>query len=129
MARALRTADKDEKPAPNLKPVLRMPARAGEGQAFEQANTASAAAVEAQRRIGAAACEVTSRLSDLYSAARRQTANSCERLARRCHSVASRTVHHVRRTKEEQPLRLLGMIAGVAFAAGIAVRIWRWNHE
>jgi hypothetical protein len=24
---------------------------------------------------------------------------------------------------------LLGMIAGVVFAAGIAVRIWRWSHE
>jgi hypothetical protein len=24
---------------------------------------------------------------------------------------------------------LLGMIAGVFFAAGIAVRIWRWSHE
>ena len=129
MAQLLRTADTDEKHAPNLEPVLRMPARAVDGQAFEQANTASTAAVEVQRRIGAAACEVTSRLSDLYSAARRQTANSCERLARRCHSVALRTVHHVRRTKEEQPLRLLGIIAGVAFAAGVAVRIWRSSHE
>lgn len=81
MAQLLRTADTDEKHAPNLKPVLRMPARAVEGQAFEQANTASTAAVEVQRRIGAAACEVTSRLSDLYSAARRQTANSCDHSA------------------------------------------------
>ena len=129
-AAPLRTVDTDEKHAPNLKPVLRMSARAVEGQAFEQANTTSAAAVEeVQRRIGAAACEVTSRLSELYSAARRQTANSCDRLARRCHRVASRTVHHVRRTKEEQPLRLLGIIAGVAFAAGVAVRIWRSSHE
>jgi hypothetical protein len=129
MAQPSRTSDID-RPAPYLKPALRMPPRAAEGQDLEQANTASMAAVqEIQRRIGAAAREVTSRFSDLYSAATQQTLNSCARLAGLCHTAASRTMHHVRRTKEEQPLRLLGMIAGVAVAAGIAVRIWRSSHE
>jgi len=33
-----------------------------------------------------------------------------------------------RRLKEENPVALLGGIAGTAFALGIAVRIWRSNR-
>ena len=130
MAQPLRTAKIDDTPDPDPKPVLRMPAPAAERHRFEGVNTASMASAEkVQRNIGAAAREATSRLSSFYSAARRHTVNSCDRLARSCQSAASRTVRQVRRSKEEQPLRLLGMITGVAFAAGIAVRIWRSSHE
>jgi hypothetical protein len=88
-----------------------------------------AIAEKVQRRIGAATRVATSRLSDLYRSGSVHTANSFEQLATTCHSVALRTVRHVRSTKEEHPLRLLGVIAGVAFAAGIAVRIWRSSDE
>jgi hypothetical protein len=87
------------------------------------------AAENAQYNIGAATRVATSRLSDWYRGVRLYIANSYEQLATSCHSVASRSVPHVRRIKEEQPLQLLGVIAGVAFAAGMAVRIWRSNHE
>jgi hypothetical protein len=130
MAQRLRTADIDDKPAQYPKPVLRMPPSATEGHSFEQTNTASiVAAEEVQRTIGAATRIATSRLSDLYRSARAHTANSCEQLATTCQSVASRTLRQVSRTKQEQPLRLFGIMAGVAFAAGIAVRIWRSSHE
>jgi hypothetical protein len=131
MAEGLRTADLDigEKPAQTRKRVLSMPGAAAEGQDFEQANTPFLAAEKVQRKIGAATRVATSRLTDLYRGGRLHTANSYKQLATTCHSIASGTVRHVRSTKEEHPLRLLGMIAGVAFAAGIAVRIWRSSHE
>jgi hypothetical protein len=130
MAQALRRADIYEKPAPHPEPVLRMLAPAAGGQDFEQANTEfRAAAGKVQREIGSAARNLASGLSDLYSAARRHTVNFSDRLAKSCQTLASRTAYRLRRTQEEQPLRLLGMIAGVAVAAGIAVRIWRSSHE
>jgi hypothetical protein len=107
-----------------------MPPAAAEGEHFEQANNAfMAMAKRVQRKMGATTRVATSRLSDLYRSGSVHTANSFEQLATTCHSVASRTVRHVRSTKEEHPLRLLGVIAGVAFVAGIAVRIWRSSHE
>jgi hypothetical protein len=130
MAQRLRTADIDDKPAQYPKPVLRMPPSATEGHSFEQTNTASiVAAEEVQRKIGGDARLAAGRLTDFYRGVRLHTANSYEQLTTTCHSVASRTVRHVRRAKEEQPLRLLGIIAGVGFATGIAVRIWRSSHE
>jgi hypothetical protein len=130
MAKALRTVDVYLKPAQHPEPVLPMPPSADESRDFEQPNTVSVSAPDNVRRhIGTAAHDLAFRLNNFYSAARRHTIDSCDQLARRCQSVASRTAYRVRRTKEEQPLRLLGMMAGVAFAAGIAVRIWRSGHE
>ena len=130
MAQALRTSDIYDKRARNPKPVLRMPPPAAEGRDLEQASTAFMSAAEkVQRNIGAATRVATTRVGDLFRSATLHTANSYAQLATTCHSVTSRTVRQVRRAKEEEPLRLLGMIAGVAFAAGIVVRIWRSSHE
>jgi hypothetical protein len=132
MAEALKTAGIDigEKPAQTAKRVLRMPPGQLKAKDLEQANNAFMAIAEnVQRKIGTATRVATSRLGDLYSSVSVHTANSFEQLATTCHSVASRTVRHVRSTREEHPLRLLGVIAGVAFVAGIAVRIWRSSHE
>jgi hypothetical protein len=64
-----------------------------------------------------------------YRRASRHTVESCEHLARSGEDLASRTAYNLRLAKEERPLQLLAVIAGAAFAAGAAIRIWRSRHE
>jgi hypothetical protein len=46
---------------------------------------------------------------------------ACDRSA----SLFQEVRHHSHRLKQENPVALLGGIAGTAFAVGVAVRIWR----
>jgi len=61
----------------------------------------------------------------LYKGMRTQVAQSYERMATKTKDLARRTQHVARQAKKEHPVQLLGIVAGVAFVAGIAMRIWK----
>ena len=60
-----------------------------------------------------------------YVVARRRASDGYSRLSQRTGELAKQTQAVVRYTRQEHPVRLLGVIAGTAFAAGVAIRIWR----
>jgi hypothetical protein len=132
MAQRLRRTDMPETAARYSASVVRMPSpeQMPQEQDFEQALTARAAAGEKiKRHIRAVSNAVASKMMLAYRSASRHTVESCEHLARSGKDLASRTRYSVRRAKEERPLQLLAVIAGAAFAAGAAIRIWRSRHE
>ena len=61
----------------------------------------------------------------LYKGMRTQVAQGYERMATKTKDLARRTQHIARQAKKEHPVQLLAIVAGVAFVAGIAMRIWR----
>ena len=131
MAEPLRTADLDDRGKPAPRGAVRsMPRPAADSLDFTRpVKEFSVQGGHLPHSTGAQRGALPSRLRHFYSIARRQTADSCDQLARRCQNVAWRTVQRLRRTRQARPLLLLGMIAGVTFAAGIAIRLWGLSHE
>ena len=62
--------------------------------------------------------EIQSRVTDVY-----------DEIASRSRRLAKDTRQGAQSIKEERPFEMLAVIAGVAFAAGAVVRIWRSRRE
>jgi hypothetical protein len=60
-----------------------------------------------------------------YKQVRRQTLHGYSRLLGRAQDLGKRTQNQARQVRQEHPLHLIAIIAGVAFAAGISIRLWR----
>ena len=63
--------------------------------------------------------------SKAYGQARRQAVQGYSRLARKTQDLGRRTQDGARRVRREHPVQLLAIIAGAAFVAGFAIRMWR----
>ena len=62
---------------------------------------------------------------EIYKGTRTHVAQGYSRLATKTKDLARRTQHVARQAKQEHPVQLLAVVAGVAFVAGVALRIWR----
>lgn len=60
-----------------------------------------------------------------YKGTRTQIAQGFSSAATKTKNLARQTQHVARQAKQEHPLQLLAIVAGVAFVAGIAIRIQR----
>lgn len=60
-----------------------------------------------------------------YYRTRRATADNACRAAFRTQHVITRTRDQARDFQRQYPMRVLGILAGIAFLAGIAARVWR----
>jgi ElaB/YqjD/DUF883 family membrane-anchored ribosome-binding protein len=76
-------------------------------------------------RAGELLGEATERISRAYSHTWLRLSDTYAEIAFRAREIASSSRIRVEQFKEERPLQLLGIIAGMAFAAGVAVRVWR----
>jgi hypothetical protein len=85
------------------------------------------AAVE--RRVGETLRAARWQIAATYRVATRHSAESYNHISLRCRSFVSNARYRARRAKDEQPLQLLGVIAGAAFIAGIVVRLWRSSRH
>lgn len=54
--------------------------------------------------------------------------DSLHRARRSVAQSANSAMNAVRRFADERPLRFVGIVAGVAFLAGVALRLWRSSH-
>ena len=81
--------------------------------------------LEDRHRAGELVGEATERISRAYSRAWLRLSDTYAEIAFRAREIASSSRLRVERFKEDRPLQLLGIIAGMAFAAGVAVRVWR----
>ena len=59
----------------------------------------------------------------------RQAANVSTRLAQRPRKIVRDVSTRTQKLKNEQPERLLAVVAGTAFLAGVLLRIWRSRYE
>lgn len=55
--------------------------------------------------------------------------NVYEGLKKRWGTPRVRIGEKLRRMREERPLQLLGEMMGIAFATGLALRVWRTSHN
>jgi hypothetical protein len=60
-----------------------------------------------------------------YEQVRRQALHGYSRLLGRAQDLRKRTQNQARQVRQEHPLHLIAIIAGIAFAAGISIRLWR----
>ncbi len=60
-----------------------------------------------------------------YDQVRTQASQGYSRVVAKGKEVGRRTQNRARLVKEKHPLQLIAIIAGAAFVAGIAIRIWR----
>jgi len=63
----------------------------------------------------------------LYDEARTRASDGYERLSGKAQDATDQTRHVARYLRNEYPLQLIGVLAGAAFLAGMALRIWRSN--
>jgi hypothetical protein len=61
----------------------------------------------------------------MYHRARTRAADGYSRLSQRTGELTRQTRSAARYAQHEYPVRVLGVIAGTAFVAGVAIRIWR----
>ena len=64
-----------------------------------------------------------------YRTLKRQSAESYNHISLRCRRFVSDARDRSSRARNEQPLPLLGGIAGAAFIAGIVIRVWRSSRH
>ena len=64
-------------------------------------------------------------LEAAYRRSRRQAERSYSFLVSRSNEVIRNVRHRVRRTRQERPLRTVGIAAGTAFILGLALRVGR----
>jgi ElaB/YqjD/DUF883 family membrane-anchored ribosome-binding protein len=87
---------------------------------------------EVASEIGGTAGKVVSTVKDsaseLYGAAREGARAGYSQLAQKTQEVLMTTKAGARRARREYPLETLGVLAGIGFLVGIALRIWR-AHE
>lgn len=62
---------------------------------------------------------------EVYERARMGAAEGYTRAVHRVQDLAAFTRTRAQRAKQEHPVQLLAFVAGAAFVAGIAIRIWR----
>jgi ElaB/YqjD/DUF883 family membrane-anchored ribosome-binding protein len=62
---------------------------------------------------------------DAYERAKRQAERSYSRVRANAQYLGRRTQEKIRTARQERPLQALAVLAGTAFVAGIAIRIWR----
>lgn len=81
------------------------------------------------RRIGELLGRVSKTISRVYAGARVRVSDARSGAGSRTEEFGSDTRLRAERLKEDRPLELLGIIAGIAFAAGVAARVWRSRHR
>ena len=59
----------------------------------------------------------------------REAVTSYEAVEKRLRILQRRSLENVKRIREERPLQLLAAIMGIAFATGLAFRLWRSSHN
>ena len=82
-----------------------------------------------QRRVGETLRAARSQIAATYRVATRHSVESYNHISLGCRSFVSNARYRARRAKDEQPLQLLGAMAGAAFIAGIVVRLWRSSRH
>jgi ElaB/YqjD/DUF883 family membrane-anchored ribosome-binding protein len=63
--------------------------------------------------------------NDIYRSSLSGAERSFRATQRRISGAASSLAHSVRRFADERPLHFVGVVAGIALVAGVALRIWR----
>ena len=63
--------------------------------------------------------------NDIYRYSLSAAEQSFRSTQRKLSGAASSLARSVRRFADERPLHFVGVVAGVAFVAGVALRIWR----
>lgn len=81
------------------------------------------------RRIGELLGRASKTISGVYARARVRVSDTRRGAASRTGEIGSPARFRVEKLKEDRPLELLGVIAGIAFAAGVAARVWRSRHR
>lgn len=81
------------------------------------------------RRAGELLGRASKRIRRDYGSEWEYVSDACHRVASRAREFSSPARVRVEKLKEDRPLQLLGIIAGIAFAAGVAARVWRTRHH
>jgi ElaB/YqjD/DUF883 family membrane-anchored ribosome-binding protein len=63
--------------------------------------------------------------NDIYRSSLSAAEQSLRATQRKVSDAATTVVHSVRRFADERPLHFVGVVAGAALVAGVALRIWR----
>lgn len=137
MAHPLKTADIPGTPSRGPTPLLvpdrelrastRDSARAGSEQAYA---TLQDTIRETKQRMADTLNAAAPRVRYAYITVSERAVSTVEYLANNGRKWAARTGGQFQRVKQERPLQLLAVVASVAFAAGLALRIWRSkNYE
>src|SRR5579871_4431298 len=63
--------------------------------------------------------------NDVYRASLSAAERSFRATRRKISDTATSMTNSVRRFADERPLHLVGIVAGIAFATGVALRVWR----
>jgi len=82
-----------------------------------------------QSELENALVTITQLAASKYQSARAGAAHSCRVLLQNSRVRASALKRRFETIRNEKPLRLVAVAAGTAFALGIALRIWRSNHN
>jgi ElaB/YqjD/DUF883 family membrane-anchored ribosome-binding protein len=82
-----------------------------------------------QSELENALLTITQVAASKYQSARARAAHSCRILLQNSRLGASALQKRFETIRNEKPLQLVAVAAGTAFALGIALRIWRSNHN
>lgn len=63
----------------------------------------------------------------IYDETRTRASEGYDRLSEKAQDATDQTRHVARYLRNEYPLQVIGVLAGAAFLAGMALRIWRSN--
>lgn len=67
--------------------------------------------------------------ADNYRVLQDRAARSYSVIAEKSDALLTHLKRQIRTTREEHPLRIVGLAAGTAFVLGIVLRAWRDQHE
>jgi hypothetical protein len=102
--------------------VIRTPA---EANPVHSQPTSAWTVVPGRRPSRSAPDVMRERVMHSFRAAAQATVRTCQEAATRVRRVSSSAAQKLVRAKQERPLQSLAVIAGVACAIGIGLRIWR----
>jgi hypothetical protein len=81
------------------------------------------------RRVGELLGRASKTINRVYARARVRVSDTRSGAASRTGEIGSPARFRAERLKEDRPLQLLGIIAGIAFAAGVATRVLRSRYR
>jgi ElaB/YqjD/DUF883 family membrane-anchored ribosome-binding protein len=73
--------------------------------------------------------ESSTTVNEIYQSSLSAVERSFRATQRRISSAAASLGRSTRRFADERPLQFVGVVAGVAFIIGVALRIWRSNSH
>jgi ElaB/YqjD/DUF883 family membrane-anchored ribosome-binding protein len=109
-------------------PVIRLPQRETFDEELYYDDESDGYERDLKAKAGDAVAAAKESISRTFERAKAQVGSAYDKVAETSADLSQRAQRQARYMKEEQPLQLLAIIAGTAFAIGVGLRVWRSNR-